>query len=76
MELNIISLTEANLNRVVSGKDKTGYAILSASPPISKESIDVDNIRTNELLSFLNISNCTYVPVYGKYRSTCKKEFT
>lgn len=79
-------LTETNLNRVVRGHDKNGYAMISASRQAlfdengnrltGQSLIDENNKRTRALKDDLKSNNFSFVPVYGGYKESEESEPT
>ena len=73
----LLPLTEANIQRIVKGHDKDGYAVLSASRDSNKY-VDGSNIMRNNpneindkqtklMKSLIKSKGYTYVPIYGGY---------
>ena len=75
----LLPLTEANIQRIVKGHDKDGYAILSASRednkhedndvanPLRKNPNEINDKQTKLMKSLINAKGYTYVPIYGGY---------
>lgn len=75
----LLPLTEANMQRIVKGHDKDGYAILSASREdnkyvgndtnneLRKNPNEINDKQTKLMKSLINAKGYTYVPIYGGY---------
>lgn len=66
MEENKVILDESTLNRLVSGHDKDGYVIISASR--GDKTAEENNKRFSELKSKVNKYGYSYIPVFGGYK--------
>lgn len=73
-------ITEANLQRIVSGHKNDGYVILSASRDkdnlerevgkslSNQQAIDLNNKRTRELTAEIRKRGYSFIPVFGGYK--------
>jgi len=63
---NYTKLTEATLNRLISGHDKDGYIIISASR--GDKTTEENNKRFAELKKTVKMNGYSFIPVFGGYK--------